>query len=228
MTLAKSEVVTKIARAVVVLGLVLLVAEVHHLRVAVENVGLMNMGSSDELDRMASSLDRPLGDIANRMEVLAVALDRRRVVETVGAAAEGDSRTVTPAVERTRDAVVRAPLAVDWDARLGSIVSALERLDATPRVRRASLPAPQSNAREFQTGAVLKTIAVVARSRKNRSGFLMMTARQLLDRYGKPNSISFGQKEERGQVQWSYEVDDRNFLYFTLYDGRVIQVSGGR
>ena len=223
MTLAKGEVFTKVAHAVLVFGLVFLVAEVHHLRVAVENVGLTDMGSGDELDWIASSLDRPLGDIASRMDALAAALDRSRRFETVPAA-EGDSKIVArPAADgdRTRTTVDRVPLTVDWDARLESFVATLEKLDAYPRVRHASFPAPQADTREFQTGAVSNTMAAIRNSPKQKSSFVMMTAKQLLDRYGKPSSISI---QERGQVWWRYELPSGLGLLFILYDGRVMKV----
>ena len=52
----------------------------------------------------------------------------------------------------------------------------------------------------------------------------MMTPKQLLDLYGKPSTINFGGKDERGQVKWFYEVPGGNLLLFTLYDGRVMRV----
>ena len=227
MTLAKGEVFTKIAHAVLVFGLVFVVAELHHLRVAVENVGLIDMGSGDELDRIASSLDRLRGDLASRADSWAAVLDRSRQVGTGPAATERDSKIVTrPAVGRdsTRTTVDRVPLTVDWDARLESIVTTLEKLDASPRVRSASLPPPQASTQELQSGAVLNTIAAIPNAPKQKSGFLMMTPKQLLDRYGKPSSITFGEKDERGQARWWYKVTG-NYLCFVLYDGRVMSVS---
>ena len=228
MTLAKGEVFTKIAHAVLVLGLVFLVAEVHHLRVAVEDVALTSMGSGDEVDRIASSLDRPLGDLAGRIDALTVTLNRSRRAETVtaAAAAEGDSKSVTrPAAygDGTRAAISRVPLTVDWDSRLESIVTTLEKLDASPRVRQASLPVSQAKTREIQTGAVSTTIAAIRNSPEQKSSFLMMTREQVLDRYGKPSSISI---QDRGQVWWRYELPIGTGLLFILYDGRVIQVNG--
>lgn len=225
MTLARGEVFTKVAHAVLVFGLVFLVAEVHYLRVAVKNVGLTSMGSGDEMDRIASFLDRPLGDLTSRLDALAAVLDRPRLVGTVPAAVEGDSKILTRPADGddARATLDRVPLTVDWNARLESLVATLEKLDASPRIRQASLPALLANTREFQAGAVSNTIAAIRNSPQQQSSFLMMTPKQLLDRYGKPSSISIRDRDG-GQVWWRYELPSGRGLMFILYDGRVMRV----
>ena len=226
MTLAKGDGFTRIAHAFLVLGLIALVAEVHSLRVAVDDAGLLaSMTSTPSLEN-GDSLDRSLGDLARHIDALAAVLDRPRLFASKPVAVEGDAKmTQRPGTSPgdSHNPVKRRPFTVDWQARLESLATTLEKLDPAPRVRRASLPPPQSSASVIEPRAVLDTIAALRNAPEKNSALLMMTREQLLERYGKPSSINFG--EGRGEVRWWYELSGGSHLSFSLYEGRVIRVS---
>lgn len=117
---------TSLLHAILVLAVLFLAVELYQLRIAVE---LSNMASPTEtIENQQASLQRPLGDLARRMETIDATLQRSTPPRPRAPASE----TRIPIPQKRPDS--------DLAKRLEAIISTLERLDKSFHVRIASLP----------------------------------------------------------------------------------------
>jgi len=181
-------------------------------------LGQRDAGSAAPRGTGDDALVRELRTLATEMATLRDELERMRLADT-GA----------PLAAAAPSALAPGSATPDVAALTAALTTALDRLAQQLGTRAPGLLPPQiDTVKRKQLKPVYDEDDQEhdweyweAECESRRQEHLLWTTGQILDAYGRPDSVSAG---ENGRVTWTYELSPSSEVHFTFVDGRIADV----